>query len=190
MSPYPGACVVFAKEGKVNRRNGKRKLPFDGSDHSLQLTRLEPSPLPEIGLPDDVQLADHRHALDDAGLLRVLRLRLQAVQILPSVHGLQVGHLAEGALPGRRRKEDEESSPLGGTTGTLALLLLCVSGHDRVELCDVVHHGWLQRDLLHEHGGGGDVLDLSLQEHFICLERRGAKSIRAPAWRTGASEAD
>lgn len=100
------ACV---KEEEVNRRDDRGKLPGDGSDHSLQLARLEPPPLPEIGLPHDVQLADHRHALDDSGLLRVLRLRLQAVQILPGVHGLQVGHLAEGALPGRGRREDEES---------------------------------------------------------------------------------
>lgn len=78
----------------------------------MQLAGLEPPPLPQIGLPDDVQLADHRHALDDPGLLRVLRLRLQAVQILPGVHGLQVGHLPEGALPGRRRRKgDEEPRP-------------------------------------------------------------------------------
>lgn len=69
---------------------------------------------------------------------------------------------------------------MGCATATFALLLLCVSGCDGVELCHVVHHGWLQRDLLHEHGRGGDVLDLSLQEHFICLERGAAKSIRAP----------
>lgn len=50
---------------------------------------------------------------------------------------------------------------------------LCVSGRDRVELGDVVHHGRLQGDLLHEHGRGGDVLDLSLQEDFVCLGWRG-----------------
>lgn len=138
-----------------------------GGYHSLQLAGLEPPPLPQVGLPDDVQLADHRHALDDAGLLRVLRLRLQAVQVLPGVHGLQVGHLPEGALPGREMKKKKKKSgnvALGRCAG-----LLCVSGRDRVELGDVVHHGRLQRDLLHEHGRGGDVLDLSLQEDFVCL---------------------
>lgn len=45
-----------------------------------------------------------------------------------------------------------------------------VSAGHRVELGDVVHHGGLQRYLLHEHRGGGDVLDLSLQEHFIRLD--------------------
>lgn len=66
--------------------------------HSLQLAGLQPPSLPQVGLPHDVQLADHRHALDDARLLGVLRLGLQAVQILPRVHGLQVGHLPEGGL--------------------------------------------------------------------------------------------
>lgn len=149
----------------------------------MQLTRLKPPPLPEIGLPDDVQLADHRHALDDPGLLCVLRLRLQAVQILPGVHGLQVGHFPKGALPGREtRNEAEEESKLGSRLRDcdIALLLLCVSGCDHVELCDVVHHGRLQRDFLHEHGRGGDVLDLSLQEDFVCLEGRRAKSKSAP----------
>lgn len=65
-------------------------------------------------------------------------------------------------------------------SATSALPLLCVSGGDGVELCDVVHHGRLQRDFLHEHGRGGDVLDLSLQEHFICLERRGVNPYLPP----------
>lgn len=148
----------------------------------MQLTRLKPPPLPKIGLPDDVQLADHRHALDDPGLLCVLRLRLQAVQILPGVHGLQVGHFPEGALPGRGTRNEEEESKLCPRLRDcdVALLLLCVSGCDRVELCDVVHHGRLQRDFLHEHGRGGDVLDLSLQKDFVCLERPRAKSKSAP----------
>ena len=38
-----------------------------------------------------------------------------------------------------------------------------------VELRHVVHDGGLQGHLLHEHGRGGDVLDLGLQEHLICL---------------------
>lgn len=70
------------------------------SYHSLQLAGLQPPSLPEIGLPHDVELADHRHALDDAGLLRVLRLWLQAVQVLPCVHGLQVGHFPKRGLSG------------------------------------------------------------------------------------------
>lgn len=45
-------------------------------------------------------------------------------------------------------------------------------GRDGVELGDVVHHGRLQRDLLHEHGRGGDVLDLSLQEHLVRLRTK------------------
>lgn len=174
------------KQGKRNQ-GGRRS---HGSNHSLQLTGLKPPPLPQIGLPDDVQLSDHRHALDDPGLLRVLRLRLQAVQILPGVHGLQVGHFPEGALPGRDAwAEGGESRARSRLRGCeVVLLLLCVSGRDRVELCDVVHHGRLQRDLLHEHGRGGDVLDLSLQEDFVRLGRRRAKSTSAPAERTGASE--
>lgn len=50
------------------------------------------------------------------------------------------------------------------------MFLPSVFRRDCVELCNVVHHGGLQRDLLHEHRRGGDVLDLSLQENFICLD--------------------
>lgn len=57
-----------------------------------------------------------------------------------------------------------------------SVLLPVVSGHDGVELCDVVHHGRLQGDLLHEHGWGGDVLDLSLQKHLVRLSRSIRKS--------------
>lgn len=53
-----------------------------------------------------------------------------------------------------------------------------ISRCDCVELCNVVHHGWLKRNLLHEHGRGGDVLDLSLQKHFVCLERKRWESSR------------
>ena len=72
------------------------------SYHALQLAGLQPAALPQVGLPHDVQLADHRHALDDARLLSVLGLGLQAVQVLPRVHGLQVRHLAERGLSAQR----------------------------------------------------------------------------------------
>jgi len=75
------------------------------SHHPLQLAGLQPPPLPEVGLPHDVQLPDDRHALDDAGLLRVLRLGLQAVQVLPRVRGLQVRHLAKRGLSGGRKRK-------------------------------------------------------------------------------------
>lgn len=179
ISPYPGACV--RKKGDEAEKQEQPMRWFDGSYHSLQLTRLKPPPLPEVGLPDDVQLADHSHALDDPGLLRVLRLRLQAVEILPGVWGLQVGHFPEGALPGRDTENEEEWNRCSGLRDCdFALLLRRVSACDHVELCDVVHHGRLERDFLHEHGRGGDVLDLSLQEDFVCLERQRAKSKSAP----------
>lgn len=57
-----------------------------------------------------------------------------------------------------------------------SVLLPVISGHDGVELCNVVHHGRLQGDLFHEHGWGGDVLDLSLQKHLIRLSRSIRKS--------------
>lgn len=59
---------------------------------------------------------------------------------------------------------------------TESVFLPIISTCDQVELCNVVHHGGLKWDLLHEHWWGGDVLDLSLQEHFICLEWRGQGS--------------
>lgn len=89
--------VNFAKQG-ISIILCSLCLPY----HSLQLAGLQPPSLPQVGLPHDVQLADHRHALDDARLLGVLWLWLQAVQVLPRVHGLQVGHLPEGGLQAGR----------------------------------------------------------------------------------------
>lgn len=103
-SRYP-ISILDRKSPEVNLAKQEISIILSSlrrSYHSLQLAGLQPPSLPQVGLPHNVQLADHRHALDDARLLGVLGLWLQAVQILPRVQGLQVGHLPEGGLQAGR----------------------------------------------------------------------------------------